>query len=141
MGVAQPKSTVVALFLVVCCFALAGCSGKSSKLGTVAGDVTLDGQPLKSGIIHFVSADGKAATTDAVITNGKYTVEMPPGDKRISISAPKVVGKRKVYDTPDSPTLDQVQELLPARYNAQSDLRLTVAIGSQQKDYELKSGN
>jgi hypothetical protein len=128
------------LFVAVCC-ALAGCSGKTVKSGKVTGDVSLDGQPLKSGVIHFLPADGKSATTDAMIVDGKYAVEMPPGDKRISISAPKVMGKRKAYDTPDSPMLDIVQELLPARYNTQSDLTLTVTTDLQQKNYDLKSGN
>ena len=140
MEVVKRKPTPTVLFVVMCCSALAGCSGKSLKTGTVTGDVSLDGQPLKSGVIHFVSSDGKVATTDAMIADGKYTVEMPPGDKRISISAPKVVGRRKAYDTPDSPTLDVVQELLPAKYNAKTELTLTVTTGSQQNNYDLKSG-
>ena len=139
MGVGECTKAIVAVCVVTCALALAGCANKTNH-GTVTGDVTLDGQPLKSGVIHFESADGKTATADATIADGKYNVEMPPGDKRISISAPKVTGKRKAYDTPDSPTVDIVQELLPARYNAQSDLTLTVTAGSQQKNYDLKSG-
>ena len=43
----------VLLFLTVCIMAAPGCTSESG-LGTVAGSVTLDGQPLKSGIIRFV---------------------------------------------------------------------------------------
>jgi hypothetical protein len=130
---------MLALLVATCAVVIAGC-GKKTNRGTVTGDVTLDGQPLKSGVIHFESADGKAATADAAIVDGKYNVEMPPGDKRIAISAPKVTGKRKAYDLPDSPMLDIIQELLPARYNAQSELTLKVEAGPQSKDFALQSG-
>src|SRR6187401_2656579 len=124
MSKRECQKSIVALCIVACAVPLAGCAKKTNH-GTVTGDVTLDGQPLKSGIIHFESVDGKAATADATIADGKYSVEVPPGEKRISISAPKVTGKRKVYDIPDSPTVDTIEELLPPKYNAQSDLKLT----------------
>jgi hypothetical protein len=116
-----------------------GCSVDENH-ASVTGTVTLDGQPLKSGTIRFDSTDGRAAAADASITDGRFTAKMPPGDKRVSITAPKVVGKRKMYDTPDSPTVDTIEELLPARYNSQSTLTLTVAPGGQQPTFELKSG-
>ena len=133
------RSTTSAVFVLAFCAALAGCS-KKPNIGTVTGDVTFDGRPLSSGVIHFEAADGKAAPVDAAISDGKYAIEMPPGDKRISISAPKVTGKRKAYDLPDSPMVDIVQELLPVQYNAQSDLTLIVVAGPQIKNYDLKSG-
>ena len=52
----------------------------------------------------------------------------------------KVVGKRKMYETPDSPTVDVVEELLPERYNAQSELSITVKAGSQEAEFPLESG-
>src|SRR6185295_9016630 len=97
MGEGEIRRVVAALVVAVCCAAVAGCS-KKSTLGTVTGTVTLDGEPLKSGAIHFVPADGRTAAADATITDGKYTVELPPGEKRVTISSPKVVGKRKMYE-------------------------------------------
>jgi hypothetical protein len=64
---------------------------------------------------------------------------VPVGEKKVSISAPKVTGKRKMYDTPDSPTVDVVEELLPPQYNRQSTLTLTVKPGKQEQTYDLKS--
>jgi hypothetical protein len=133
------RRVVAALILIVCCALLGGCTKKSDR-GTVTGTVTLDGEPLKSGAIHFVPADGRTAAADATITDGKYTVELPPGEKRVTISSPKVVGKRKMYETADSPTVDVVQELLPAKYNSKSDLTYTATAGSQEKDFPLTSG-
>jgi hypothetical protein len=128
----------VALCLSLCAAALIGCTSDSSK-GTVTGTVTLDGQPLTSGLIRFVPTDGQTATADATITNGEFTATVPVGEKRVSVSAPKVVGKRKMYDTPDSPTMDVVEELLPARYNAQSELTITITAGDQPATFALTS--
>jgi hypothetical protein len=115
-----------------------GCSA-DAKDGAVSGTVTLDGQPLKSGSIRFDSADGRTASADATITDGKFTVKLPPGDKRVSITSPKVIGKKKMYDTPDSPVYDVTEELLPKKYNANSELTLTVQLGDQDAKFDLKS--
>jgi hypothetical protein len=113
----------------------AGCSSEP----TVTGEVWLDGQPLKEGVIRFVPVDGKSQTASAPIIDGRFTATMPPGEKRVEISAPKVVGKRKMYDLPDSPEVDNVVERLPGRYNVRSELTLTVRPGTQEKRLELTS--
>jgi hypothetical protein len=126
-------------WLFACCVFVAGCT-KDAEHGTVSGSVTLDGAPLKSGLVRFVPADGLTASADAQVVDGKFSAIMPIGEKKVSISAPKVVGKRKMYDTPDSPTVDKVEELLPAQYNSASKLTLAVKSGNQEQDYKLKSG-
>src|SRR5687767_10287779 len=100
-----------------------GCSGDATD-GTVTGSVTFDGQPLKSGTIRFDPTDGRTASADAIINDGKFTAKSPPSEKRVSISASKVVGKKKMYDTPDSPVVDLTEEMLPKQYNANSELTL-----------------
>jgi hypothetical protein len=132
-------SALLRLSCLLACIALASGCSTDTKNGTVAGNVTLDGQPLPTGLIRFVPADGQTATADATITDGKFTATMPVGEKRVSISSPKVVGKRKMYETADSPTVDSIQELLPPKYNAQSTLTITVKPGNQEQPYELTS--
>ncbi len=131
----------IALFLcLVTSTALSGCSDDAQR-GTVTGRVTLDGQPLKTGIIRFVPADGRSATADGPITDGNYAVTVPPGEKRVVITAPKVVGKKKMYETPESPVVAIVEELLPARYNVQSELKLTVLTGNHEAPpFDLRTG-
>ena len=127
---------------IALCFALTatvGCSADSSK-GTVAGTVTFDGNPIKSGVIRFVPIDGESPTAEAIITDGKFSETVPIGEKRISISAPKVVGKRPAYQTPGAPSVDIVEELLPARYNLASELTLDVQGGRQNVAFGLESG-
>jgi hypothetical protein len=123
--------TAVASFLI-------GCGPKEQK-ASVLGSVTLDGKPLASGQIRFSAADGQGVTAGASITDGKFTAVLPPGEMKVEINAPKVVGKSKMYDTPDSPVVDVVKELLPPRYNAQTELTITVQPGEQQRDFALKS--
>src|SRR4051794_11302358 len=72
------------LIVLLCCVLISGCAKKSNR-GTVAGNVSLDDQPIKMGVIRFVPVDGQTATADAAIADGKFTAEMPPGEKRISI--------------------------------------------------------
>src|SRR5437763_2737138 len=106
-----------------------GCSSEPAK-ASVTGEVTLDGQPLKQGLIRFVPADGKGPTADAPIADGRFTARVPPGEKRVQVSAPKVTGRIKMYDTPDSPVVEQTAELLPDRYNVRTELTWTLTAGT-----------
>jgi hypothetical protein len=52
-----------------------------------------------------------------------------------------VVGKQKLYDTPDSPIEDKVVEMLPARYNTLTELKATLKPGDNENvNFELTSG-
>ena len=117
---------------------IVGCSSKPSG-GTVKGTVTLDGQPLAAGQILFVAVDQNAQAAEATITAGQFEALVPPGEKRVEIRAPKVSGKKKLYDTPDSPTVDVIAELLPAKYNVDSELKLTVDGSVQEQKFDLQS--
>ena len=133
-----PTRPVVLFGLLLGLACSGGCSAEAGK-GTVSGEVTLDGQPLKEGVIRFVPADGQTPTADAAIVGGRFKAVVPAGPKRVEVSAPKVIGKRKMYDAPDSPPVDEVAELLPDRYNVRSELTMTVQSGAQEKRFELKS--
>ena len=133
---AQPiRRALLLLFVLV---GVIGCPGASSQ-GEVDGTVTLDGMPLKEGDVRFVRVDGKSQTASAKIIDGQFTAQVPTGEMRVEISAPKVIGKRKMYDTPDSHVVDKVRELLPPRYNAKSELRLIVKSGVQDETFRLQS--
>jgi hypothetical protein len=128
----------LALLLPALALWAAGCSDGSTT--TLTGTVTLDGQPLPEGTVRLVPTDPtKGGTAGAAIKDGKFTAEVPPGELRVEISAPKVVGKRKAYDTPESPTVDIVEELIPARYNVNSELKVTVKKGGQKETFALLS--
>ena len=114
-----------------------GCSDGPAR-GTVVGKVTLDGQPVESGAIRFAAVDGLSPTAGAQIKDGVFTAEVPVGEVKIEITAPKKVGTKKAFENaPDSGTVDVVTEAIPARYNQKSELKMTVQRGTNSKDFEL----
>lgn len=117
------------VFLLSAAATLTGCGeAKGPKTATVSGKVTLDGTPLADGSINFLPVDGVGVPAGGKITNGAYTVTVPLGDKRVEIRAPKVVGQKDAYEgDPKSPKIDLIEERIPARYNANSDLKTNVA--------------
>jgi hypothetical protein len=129
--------------MLVACAALAtlagGCSSGES-VGTVTGSITLDGAPLKSGQIRFVPLDGETATAGAVITDGQYSATVAPGQKTVEITSPQGAPPRKMYDDAPSPSRRVAEtDLVPARYNVQSELKVEVRPGEERHDFELHS--
>jgi hypothetical protein len=118
---------------------LTGCS-QGPAVGTVTGEVTFDGQPVKDGHVLFTPLDGNGQTGGGTIREGKLVAEkVPAGKMKVELHGNKVVGKRKAYDTPESPWEDDVAELLPPKYNFKSDMTLEVKRGPQDVKYDLKS--
>jgi hypothetical protein len=115
-----------------------GC-GSGPRWGTVEGRVTLDGKAVERGDVRFVPTDGLTPTSGGQIKDGKYMAKVPVGAMRVEITAPKVVSKRKLFDTKDSAWDEITEEMMPARYNTKSQLTLTVESGVNSKDFDLTS--
>ncbi len=115
---------------------IAGC-GSDKPVGTVKGRVTLDGQPLAKGQIRFVPVDGKSAPVEAEVADGAFAATLPLGDMRVEVRAPKVVGKLKMYESPNSPVVDKIEEAVAARFNVTSTLTLTVRKGEQPAEFAV----
>jgi hypothetical protein len=153
----------VALFFVASCVDGAGTSsshqsatneGKSpsarSKLpddaklpgndAEVHGAIAVDGQHIDGGSITFAMTGGGATSWMTPIKDGKYTLpNVKPGPMKVSIRRPVTVGKKKVYDGPDSPLKEILKEGLPARYNEKTELKVDVKPGVNVHNFELLS--
>jgi enterochelin esterase-like enzyme len=105
----------------------------------VIGSVTVDGKPLEIGIITFIPVDGQSPAVSAPIKDGMYQAKVPAGTARVEISAPKVVGKKKLNNDPKSPIQPIVEETLRAVYNTKSVLRCEVRPGANRLNFDLKS--
>ncbi len=129
------RSLLVAAALAACAV---GCSQGPSEF-TVNGRVTLDGAPLKSGQIRFVSADGQGPTAGGVIADGQYAAEMLPGDKVVEIRASADAPARPMYS--DAPTTLPAGggELIPAKYNDTTELKAQVDAGRLEHNFDLSS--
>lgn len=130
----MPAIRSIALLSIAVC--VSGCGVREAS---VSGEVTLNGEPLKEGIIRFIPVDGNTPTADAQIKDGKFNAgNVPVGEKRIEISAPKASpNKIKMIDAPGAKEVEEVSELLPERYNARSELTWKIETGKQQKQFTL----
>jgi hypothetical protein len=123
-----------ASLVAVCC--LSGCG--SSTETSASGKVTLNGQPLAFGMIQFKPGFEGGPTASMQIVNGEYHGPAFPGTKQVFLSAAKVIGKRKRFaELPDSPEREIVEEILPSRYNTQSELSVHIKPGANQFNFDL----
>lgn len=131
---------VAAVAALACCGFLAlGCA-PGGGAAHVKGRVTLDGAPLEKGAIRLIPLDGKSPTAGETIENGEFFIPSAPATAvKVEITAPKVVGKRKAYDTPDSPTIDVTKEMLPEKYNTRTELKSELVPGENELKFDLKS--
>ena len=131
------KSGCRVAWILIGCLVCCGCS--RSNRATVSGSVTVDGEPAKVGAISFFAVDNKAPTAGAQIVDGTYSAEVTPGMCMVQVRVSKIVGEKKLYDTPNSPVRKVWAEVLPAKYNDNTELKLEVKQGSNTQDYHLKS--
>jgi len=113
--------------------------GCAEQKPVVKGRVTLDGNPVESGMVQFFPEDNKNPSgKPGKIENGTYTaVGVPVGKMRIVINAPIVVGKKKASDLPESPMIDEMKESIPDKYNTNSTLFRDIEPGVNVFDFEL----
>ena len=69
-------------------FGAAGCGG-SGGAATLGGNVTLDGAPVKGGMVKLVPSDGADKTVrNTIIDNGHYYfASVPAGAVKIAVAA------------------------------------------------------
>ena len=97
---------------------------------SIEGTVTLDGKPLQKGDIQLSPLPGTASpTVGGAIANGKFNIPSALGPMvgkfRVQISSAGLTG-RKILDPRRNIMMDEYGELLPAKYNSQSQLQAEV---------------
>ena len=116
-----------------------GCSTGPTMV-SIKGKVTLDGKVVERGAVQFYPVDGKSPTgRGGEIINGAYSAQVARGEMRVEITAPKVIGKRKVYNAPESPYLEDVVELIPAKYHGKDSILKVEVKSGEDLDFDLKS--
>lgn len=123
---------------------LVGCESKPRRLG-IQGRVVVDGAPLEFGSITFVPSFG-GPKASAVIEKGQYNVDAArgplAGEMEVQVRAPRISPDRAPPTTSDEwlRLLAVAPELLPARYNSESELRATVTTaGPNEFNFDLQS--
>lgn len=119
---------------------VAGCGGESKNTIKVSGNVTVEGAPVEKGSITFVPADGNTTSAGGVIVDGKYTADVPPGEKKVMVLGTKVVGTELVLEgVPDSGTRDKLKTTTHSNYNAATTTPLSATISEpiENLDFDL----
>ena len=108
----------------------------------VQGSVSYDGKPVESGTIDFLSVDG-SAPAQAPIKDGSYDLAAEAGPLaektyRVEIHALKKTGKTVPNLMPggDS-TMEVLAETIPAEYNAQSSLEVTISTEASKNQFDF----
>lgn len=131
-----PKRSPRLTSLLLCLVALTGCGG-DGRLG-LSGSVTVDGQPLDSGVISFTPAAGTEANSAGTgIEGGRYRIPaekgLIPGAYRVRIQAYEPTG-RMVED----PQFGTAPETVMLRFTETESLRAVVASdGPNRFDFAL----
>src|ERR1022692_2654489 len=105
-----------ASFLVLI-LALSGCGEKTYNF---SGTVTFDGEPIPEGRIAFVP-EGSGPGSGGPITNGHYSVSVPPGKAKVQITASKM-HKLPPGETGMYGKTEEVRAYIPSNYNASTEL-------------------
>lgn len=115
--------------------------------GRISGRVTLDGQPLTTGLVTFHPTESGAVAYGPIDADGRYevrtgsTIGLAPGTYAVTVAAnapptsPPAPADNRAYGEPIMPL---ITPLTYARRD-RTPLRATVEPGDQTFDFELKS--
>ena len=128
MSIRIARSLMFAVALVVSL----GCGSSESA---VSGTVTVDGAPLKEGDIIFEPADGQGTPAAGKIVDGKYTLKVSPGSKKVRINASRPAKKI-------DPVMGAAarESMIAKEFNEQSTLTAEIKTGKQDGvDFAVKA--
>lgn len=121
---------------------LAGCGGPTNKHGRlpISGTVTLDGVPLKAGLVVFEPKSGQPTQSGGLIANGRFDVPESAGAAPGSYSVAIYAGAEppKGNFEPGTPEYEAAAQQVrgvqvPSRYNIDTTLSCEVKAGEENK--------
>lgn len=135
------------VFLGLVLIGIAGCGGQATdysqlEFGTVKGRVLLDGQPVSEAVVTFTPTAGNASSgiTDV---DGNYALTYNSekegaivGNHSIRISTARTVSA----EAEDGSAMPPTPEVIPVKYNQQTELTREVVSGENSIDFELEPG-
>jgi|LakMenEpi03Aug12_release.lakeMendotaPanAssembly.Ray.scaffolds.fasta_scaffold47810_4 hypothetical protein len=135
----KPHWAAVIVAMTVGVATTVGCGPPATS---VAGIVTLDGQPVAKAILSFSPerGDAPAAAVQADGT-GRYTVRVSAVPYRVTIRAQRSTGETRVVHQAEGP-IEIFDDVVPARYSDPSKSPLRVEPVEQQRttaDFEMTS--
>ena len=132
--------------LRICPFAVAavivlsvGCNETDPDFAhTISGTITLDGNLVEDGTITFFPNKKDVRNAGCKIKGGKYRCGIMPGEYRVEIRAPRVVGTVPLYEE-GGPVRDITEESIPINYNDDSELEVIIELKDVERNFDLSS--
>ncbi|MGE3806514.1 MAG: hypothetical protein AB7K24_17755 [Gemmataceae bacterium] len=115
-----------------------GCGQAGSQL---SGEVTYDGQPISSGMITFLPAEGSGTPVGIAIVNGRYQADFnSPGPRIVQVEA-VLSGSMPTSSEASAQAVGQpVAEIKQVPAGAVgNNARIEIAPGSHTQDFHLTS--
>ena len=116
----------------------------SGNVGQVEGTLTLDGKPIPNARISFSPVDGgRASMCENTDENGHYVLYFGTGktDAGATVGQNRVIIKTLRRRFNENRERQDVPEILPAKFNTQSELVREVTSGSQVIDLTLTTAD
>ena len=112
-------------------------------LGTVTGNVTLDGKPAEGMAVIF-TPDSTRSSTGLTDKDGNYSLEFDKDHKGAAVGKHKVQITQRLEADPaklaaSRPEPGAAPRMIPARYNDKSTLEREVKPGANTFDFDLTS--
>ncbi len=126
-------------------FTVLGCGEDELPREAISGTVSVDGKPLKTGVITFVPNGADIPTqAGAAIVEGKYSIEqsqgLVPGKYKAVVSSGEGSPEKQVDHVTDMPGMPPIpaKEVIPPQYGSNSILEATVTAGGKnQFDFNI----
>lgn len=129
--------SLLGLFLIsFCILSLPGC-GKSPAEAKVSGTVTLDGNPVANAEVTFTPEDGSRISQGVTDSEGRYVLRFTASLDGAAVGTHNVTIRTGSSESSDDP--EAAKEIIPAKYNTQSELKETVKAGKNVVDFKLTS--
>lgn len=116
-----------------------GCGGRDD-LGNVSGKVTLDGQPIENAVLRFVPRGEGSVAVGRTDADGEYYLMFSLEVKGASLGENVVRISTHDIDVDENGNEVSIPERIPAKYNDDSELVVTVEPGNNRHDFELETG-
>ncbi len=128
------RLVIVALSLFVL-----GCGGGEQARYKVAGKVTFQGQPVEQGEITFENPTAGQVNSSPLSAGGSYSLELPPGDFKVSV-APPLIEMKGTADSPPDMVRNPAVKNIPKKFWVQETSGLTAKVDKSARtfDFELK---
>jgi len=120
------------------CSLLAGCGGRSD-LGQVTGRVTLDGKPVADAAVEFTPTMEGSIATGRTDSSGEYSLMFSRDVAGASLGENVVRISTFDVDYVEGKGEVSIPERIPAKYNRNSELKVTVEPGRNRHDFDLVS--